>query len=248
MASTATVSTVSPQTKPSASGMPPMAACTVALGGAGHHGEKPFLFAQARAQKAHKNAQHPKCQRTHDQKQCLCAHLAQIADVHRCTHQHKQEHLGCYPEFPVFYREPFCHYRSLFLLTDADKHNCDQRRESDGGGQSVLRCHQQEGDAQNDQHLCGIPDMYLCKEVCQQGPDRQPHRHAHIVGRIKPYIKNRSPRNITAPITLAFAGSLVGRVTTANGIRLNMAAHLGRSVCPVTTTIRNETANTIMAR
>ena len=152
------------------------------LGGVGHHGKKPLLFAQARAKKAHKNAQHPKCQRTHDQKQCLCAHLAQIADVHRCAHQHKQEHLRSHPELAVFYREPFCYHFSLFLQTDADKHNSDQGREGDGGGQGVLRCHQQEGDAQNDQHLCGVPDMDLCKEERQQGPHRQTHRHAQQDG------------------------------------------------------------------
>ena len=58
------------------------------------------------------------------------------------------------------------------------------------------------------------------------------------------YIRNNKPANITTPITFAFAGSFVGIMIIASGSRLNMHAHAGRDVVPVTTAIRKLTANT----
>ena len=65
---------------------------------------------------------------------------------------------------------------------------------------------------------------------------------------LKNYINIKRPVNITTPITLALAGSLVGNVTIANGNRLNIQAHLGKLVIPVTTAIKKAIENTNMAR
>ena len=46
------------------------------------------------------------------------------------------------------------------------------------------------------------------------------------------------------PITFAFAGSFVGRITIASGSRLKIHAHAGSEVFPVTTAIKNAAANT----
>lgn len=51
-----------------------------------------------------------------------------------------------------------------------------------------------------------------------------------------------------APAILPFAGSLVGARAINNGKVLNMQAHRGSDVFPVTTATKNDTANTNNAK
>ena len=64
----------------------------------------------------------------------------------------------------------------------------------------------------------------------------------------KPYIMNNKPKNMIAPAILPFAGSLVGARAINNGKVLNMQAHRGSDVFPVTTATKNDTANTSNAK
>lgn len=88
-----------------------------------------------------------------------------------------------------------------------------------------------------------IQTLYCCLHKKTGAQTFRPYT-SYLYSLFKYYIKNISPANMIAPITFAFAGILVGSMTIARGSKLKMHVQTGSEVFPVTTTIRNATANT----
>ena len=62
------------------------------------------------------------------------------------------------------------------------------------------------------------------------------------------HIMISKPKNIAAPAMFPFAGSFVGISSSINIKVLKMQHHRGRSVCPVTTAMNRQPANTASAK
>ena len=127
---------------------------------------------------AHQNARRPEAQSAQHGQNGHYARTQSVAQIHRCAHQYEQSHLSGNPQLGEFQAQPLGHNGAPPLQAYSGAHYGQKTGEGEDPLQSILRCHQQEGQGQQDHDLHRVPHMDTAEPLGQQPPQQQACRYA----------------------------------------------------------------------
>lgn len=174
----------------------------------------------------------------------MCRRPPGIAQVHCGAHQNKQQQLGGYPKLCIFGREPRGDLTPLPLKRHTGCHHRDETGKAHPAAEAILQRDKQERNAQQDQHLCAVPQTKAAEHGRQQGTACRTRQNAQHNG-------ERDPRKRARRDTAAVRKPGEGRKKNDNEHIVHRGA--GHDICgmparvPLPSSIRRSILGTITA-